>query len=111
MVDETRLDCVEVVALPPKDGVVRTDVVGTPMFGVALTRSCWEDDARCEAAVSFVEKMISEAGLTAPVGGKLGESIAKLTADAQEMTGLLYDMNPDGFDSWAEGVVAHLMSL
>ena len=111
IVAQERLDSVVVVPLPPKDGAVRTAVVGTPMFGVALTRSCWEDDARCEAAVSFVEKMISEASLTAPVGGKLGESIAKLTANAQEMTGLLYDMNPDGFDAWAEGVIAHLMSL
>ena len=41
----------------------------------------------------------------------VSESIAKLTANAQEMTGLLYDMNPDGFDAWAEAVIAHLMSL
>jgi len=111
MVDETRLDSVEVVSLPPKDGAARTAVVGTPMFGVALTRACWEDNARCEAAVSFAAKLMSESGLAAPAGGKLGRSIARLTADAQEMTGLLYDMNPDGFDAWAEGVIAHLMSL
>jgi len=111
LVDAERLDSVVVAPLPPKDGAARTAVVGTPMFGVALTRACWEDDARCEAAVSFVEKMMSETSLTATVGGKLGESIAKLTADAQDMTGLLYDMNPDGFDTWAESVVAHLMSL
>ena len=111
MVDEARLDNVEVVSLPPKDGAARTAVVGTPMFGVALTRACWEDDARCEAAVSFAAKLMSENGLVMPVGGKLGESIAKLTANAQDMTGLLYDMNPEGFDTWAESVIAHLMSL
>lgn len=111
LVDETRLDSVEVVALPPKDGIVRTAVVGTPMFGVALTRACWEDDARCEAAVSFAAKLMSEESLVMLVGGKLGESIAKLTADAQEMTGLLYDINPEGFDTWAESVIAHLMNL
>jgi len=111
MVDESRLDNVVVVPLPPKDGVARTAVVGTPMFGVALSRACWEDDARCEAAVSFVQKLIGEAGLVMPVGGKLGESIWKLTADAQDMTGLLYDMNPEGFDGWAENVVAYLMGL
>jgi len=111
MVDETRLDSVEVVPLPPKDGVARTAVVGTPMFGIALTRACWEDDARCEAAVSFAAKLMGEGGLVKPVGGRLGESIVKLTADAQDMTGLLYDMNPEGFDTWAESVLAHLMSL
>ena len=111
LVDEDRLDSVAVISLPPKDGIARTSVVGTPMFGVALTRACWEDDDRCEAAVSFVAKMMEEAGLTAPVGGKLGESIAKLAMNAQDMTGLLYDMNPDGFDAWAESVVAYLMSL
>lgn len=111
MVDEERIDCVEVVSLPPMDGAARTAVVGTPMFGVALTRACWEDAARREAAVSFVGKMMAEMGLLAPAGGKLGESIAKLTADAQEVTGLLYDMNPDGFDAWAESVIAHLMRL
>jgi len=111
MVPADRLDSVVAVPLPPKDGQARSAVVGTPMFGVALTRACWEDDARCEAAVSFVAKMIGEAGLVMPVGGKLGESIAQLTADAQDVTGLLYDMNPDGFDAWAESVVAHLMAL
>jgi len=111
MVDESRLDSVEVVSLPPKDGAVRTAVVGTPAFGIALTRACWEDDARSEAAVSFAAKLMNEGSLIMPAGGKLGRSIARLTADAQEMTGLLYDMNPDGFDTWAEGVIAHLMSL
>jgi len=111
MVDESRLDSVEVVSLPPKDGAVRTAVVGTPAFGIALTRACWEDDARSEAAVSFAAKLMESGGLVSPVGGKLGESIAKLTADAQDMTGLLYDLNPDRFDEWAEGVVAQLMRL
>lgn len=111
MVPDDRLDSVIAVSLPPKDGIKRSVVVGTPMFGVALTRACWEDDARCEAAVSFVNKLIGETALVMPVGGKLGESIAKLTAGAQDMTGLLYDMNPDGFDAWAESVVAHLMGL
>ena len=111
MVDGMRTDSVVVAALPPKDGKTRTAVVGTPVFGAALTRACWEDAARREAAVSFAEKLIGEAGLTVPVGGKLGESIAALTAGAREMTGLLYDMNPDGFDAWAESVIAHLMGL
>ena len=111
MVAEDRRDSVVVLPLPAKDGAVRTAVVGTPMFGVALTRDCWEDDARCEAAESFVAKMMETGALVQPVGGKLGESIAKLTAEAQDMTGLLYDMNPDQFDGWAESVIVQLMSL
>ena len=55
--------------------------------------------------------MLAEPGLAAPAGGTLGESIAALTQSAQGCTGLLYDRNPDGFDSWAESVVAALMSL
>ena len=111
LVDESRLDNVIVINLPAKDGQARGEVVGTPAFGVAITRACWQDDARCEAAVSFVIKLLSESSVVTPVGGKLGESIAALTADAQDCTGILYDLNPDGFDSWAEGVVADLMSM
>lgn len=111
MVEEDRHDSVEVISLPPKDGQTRTAVVGTPMFGVALTRACWEDDSRCEAAVSFAQKLMREEGLNMLVGGKLGKSIARLTAEAKETTGLLYDMNPDGFETWAESVIAQLMRL
>ena len=114
MVDTQRLDSVAVIPLPAKDGAPRTKIVGTPAFGVAITRDCWRDDARCEAAVSFVAKMLSGEGmaaLCAPVGGGLGASIAQLTAGAQDCTGILYDMNPDTFDAWAESVVAGLMGL
>ena len=111
MIDAARHDSVQVVSLPAVDGQARTAVVGTPGFGVAITRSCWQDDARTEAALSFVGKLLSSQAVVSPAGGKLGESIAQLTANAQDMTGLLYDMNPDGFDAWAEGVVASLMAL
>ena len=111
MIPTERRDSVVVVPLPPKDGNARTSAVGTPAFGVAITRACWQDDARCAAAVSLVTKMLAEPGLAAPAGGTLGESIAALTQSAQGCTGLLYDRNPDGFDSWAESVVAALMSL
>jgi len=112
VVSAERLDNVVVIPLPAKDGAARTKVVGTPAFGVALTRGCWEDDARCEAAVSFVTYMIENAqALASPVGGKLGESIAQLTAQARDCTGILYDMNPDTFDAWAEGLIASLMTL
>jgi len=99
------------VNLPPKDGQARSAVVGTPAFGAAITRSCWQDEARREAAISFVTKLLSERSVVTPAQGALGESIAKLTADAQDMTGLLYDKNPDTFDAWAESVIAELMGL
>lgn len=114
MVDEQRLDHVIVMNLPAKDGAPRSKVVGTPAFGAAITRACWQDDARCEEAVSFVTKMLSGEGmaaLSASVGGRLGESIAQLTMNAQDCTGILYDMMPDTFDAWAESVVATLMGL
>lgn len=111
MIPQERADSVVVVPLPPKDGQARTMLPGMPMFGVAITRACWQDDARSAAAASFVTKMLSEKSLVAPVGGALGNSIAALTKGAQDMTGVLYDLNPDGFDSWAEGVVAALMGL
>lgn len=111
MIDPARADSVVVVPLPPKDGMPRMAAVGTPAFGVALTRACWQDDARCEAAVSFVTKLLGAQELVSPVGGALGASIAALTASAQDCTGLLYDFMPDAFDTWAESVVASLMSL
>ena len=111
LVDEARLDSVVVIRTPAKDGQSRTEVVGTPAFGVAVTRACWQDSARSEAAVSFVIRLLNEQSVVAPVGGQLGQSIAALTAEATDMTGVLYDHNPDGFDSWAEGVIAQLMGL
>lgn len=109
MVDEARQDSVIVMRLPAKDGSARTEVVGTPAFGVAVTRACWQDSARSEAAASFLIQLLAEQSVVTPVGGRLGESIAALTANASDMTGVLYDCNPDTFDGWAEGVIAELM--
>ena len=106
-----RADSAAVVNLPAKDGVQRSKVVGTPAFGVAITRSCWQDAARREAAISFAGRLLGEKSLVTPATGLLGESIAELTAGAQDMTGLLYDLNPDTFEGWAEGVVAALMGM
>ena len=102
---------VQVVNLHAKDGQLRSEVVGTPAFGVAISRACWQDPARKDAAIAFVQRLLAEKSIVTPAADVLGESIAKLTADAQDMTGILYDMNPDTFDSWAESVVAALMSL
>ena len=106
-----RADSVVVVNLPAKDGQARGEAVGTPAFGVAVSRACWQDPARKEAAFSFVQKLLSERSIVTPAAGALGESIALLTAQAQDMTGILYDINPDTFDGWAESVIAALMGM
>jgi len=111
MIAPERAEHVAVANLPPKDGQARGAVVGTPAFGVAITRSCWQNPARKEAALSFVTRLLAERSVVTPTAGALGASIAKLTADAQDMTGLLYDQNPDTFDAWAESVIAALMGL
>ena len=104
-----RADSVQVVNLPAKDGAARGQVVGTPAFGVAISRACWQDAQRKEAAISFVKRLLEDRHMITPAEGTLGESIAQLTAGAQDMTGILYDMNPDTFDGWAESVIAALM--
>ncbi|MBQ2991320.1 MAG: extracellular solute-binding protein [Clostridia bacterium] len=112
MVDESRLDQTVVTAVPVMHGTTGDVIVGVPTFGAAITRSCWQDDARFEAALSLLGRMLSGDGfraLCAPVGGELGRSIAQMTADAKDCSGILYDMNPDGFDAWAEKTVASLM--
>ena len=106
-----RHESVVVMNLPAKDGETRTRVVGTPAFGVAITRSCWQDAQRREAALSFVRALLGEQSMVTSAQGVLGGSIAALTMDAKDMTGLLYDMNPDTFEGWAENVVAKLMGM
>jgi len=111
MIDPARYESVQVVNLPAKDGQARSVVVGTPAFGVAISRSAWQDAARREAAISFVAALLDEQGIVSPADGALGASIAALSAGAQDATGLLYDRIGEDFDSWAESVIAHLMSL
>lgn len=96
---------VQVIAPPTRGGVQSGLVVGTPSVGLAITRSCFADEARREAALSLCEKLLGAQALVSPAGGMLGESIMQLTRGAQDVTGLLYDANPDGFDSWSEQVI------
>ena len=113
-VPQARQDCVSVMNLPAKDGQARTAVVGTPCFGVTLTRACWEDDARCEAALSLVGSLLTgetAMKLTTSAGGRLGESIAALTGSAEDCTGVLYDLNPDTYDAWLAQVSSALMGI
>lgn len=96
---------VKVIAPPARGGAQSGLVVGTPSVGLAITRSCFADDARRDAAISLCEKLLGEGALVSPAGGMLGESIMQLTRGAQDVTGLLYDANPDEFDSWSERVI------
>lgn len=113
-VPQARQDSVSVMNLPARDGQARTAVVGTPCFGVTLTRACWEDDARCEAALSLVNHLLSgetAMKLTTSAGGRLGESIAALTGGVEDCTGTLYDLNADTYDTWVGQVSAALMGI
>ena len=51
-----------------------------------------------------------EARLVTAAGGGLAESMAELTLSAEGACGILYDLNPEGFDDWAEKTVSSLMS-
>ena len=113
-VDPARQGSVVVVNPAGTDGQPRTAVVGNPGYGLALTRACWEDAARREAALSLAQTLFSpEAArkLAAGADSTLGASIAGLTVSAEDAAGLLYDMNVEGFDQWAEEVVSALMAL
>ena len=112
---EDRQEKTVVVSLSGVDGQARTALVGTPSYGLAITRACWQDSARREAALSLAAKMLTGDGfavLTAPASTTaLGQSIARMTASATACAGLLYDLNPDHFDTWSESVVSALMAM
>ena len=112
-VPEERQDLVEAVPLPGLDGEARRTLVGAPGCGLALSRACAQDPERREAALSLAAAMLSpegEAAVVTAAGGRLAESMAELTLSADGTAGVLYDLNPDGFDDWAEKTVSSLMS-
>lgn len=116
LIGEARQENVAVVSLSGMDGQPRTRLVGTPSYGLAITRACWQDSTRREAALSLVTRLLTGNGsggfgcLPASMT-KLGQSIAQMTASASDCAGLLYDLNPDSFDSWTESVIASLMAM
>ena len=97
-----------VIAPPARGGAATGFAVGTPGFGLAITRSCFEDEARREAALSLCERILLSQALVSSAGGRLGESIFALTREANECTGVLYDANPEGFDAWSAEVISSL---
>ena len=115
MLPEARQGHVVAVSLSGMDGQARTALVGTPSYGLAITRACWQDSARREAALSLAAKLLTGDGAAA-IGAPayttaLGQSVAQMTAAATSCAGLLYDLNPDQFETWSEGVVSALMAL
>ncbi|MBQ8130017.1 MAG: hypothetical protein IJ175_07195, partial [Clostridia bacterium] len=71
-----------------------------------------QDPEKWKAALSLAQKILSaegESGLVTAAGGKLAESMAELTMSAQDVSGILYDRDPEGFDDWAERVISGLM--
>ena len=86
LIGEARQENVAVVSLSGMDGQPRTRLVGTPSYGLAITRACWQDSARREAALSLAQKLLGGDG-AAMIGAPayttaLGKSVAQMTASA-----------------------------
>ena len=108
-----RRDSVIVIPMPRPAGQTQSALAGTVSCGIAITRACWQDDARCEAALSLVRTMLGAEnlqGLAVGVDGALGESIAKMLSEATDCAGILYDRAQTDFDAWQESVISSLMT-
>ena len=100
--------------MPQRAGEAHRVLCGVPGFGVGITRACWADDARCEAAIDFVRELMTGSNggiyqqLAAGTGGVLGESIADMLLEATDISGILYDKMEGDFDSWSLSVIENL---
>ena len=111
-VPEERADEVTVIRLPALEGGLRTMLPGSSGVGLAVSRACLQDPARRTAAVSLVQKILSQegmAGLITSAGGSLAEQMALVNQSIEGTCGILYDLNPEGFDDWAESTISGLM--
>ena len=114
-VPQERQNSVIVIPMPQRTGEKHGALPGLPGFGLGITRSCWADDDRCEAALALARDMLSGQNyqhLAVGVQGALGNSIADMLLEAGDCAGILYDtMARQGmdFDSWAEGLIASLV--
>ena len=107
-----RRDSVIVIPMPQPAGQAHRVLAGTTSCGIAITRACWQDDARCDAAVTLVRALLgseSYQSLAVGVDGRLGESIAQMLSAATGCAGILYDAVETDFDAWQEGVIASVM--
>lgn len=108
-----RRDSVIVIPLPQPAGQAHSVLAGTVSCGIAITRACWQDDARCDAAITLVRALLggeSYRSLAVGVDGKLGESIAAMLSGATDCAGILYDAAETDFDAWLERVISALMA-
>lgn len=112
MVPTDRLDHVVAVPMPQRAGEAHGVICGVPGFGIGITRACWADDARCEAAIAFVRSMLTGGKiyqqLAVGVDGVLGESIADMLIEVTDCSGILYDRMEGDFDSWSQDVIESL---
>ena len=108
-----RRDSVIVIPMPRPAGQTQQVLAGTVSCGIAITRACWQDDARCDAAITLVRALLGEdsyRSLAVGVDGALGESIAKMIGEATGCAGILYDAMETDFDAWQESVISSLMT-
>ena len=114
MLPSDRQDHVTVIPMPQRAGEEHGVLCGVPGFGVGITRACWADDNRCEAAIDFVRELYTGSNgeihqqLAAGVSGVMGESIADMLLEATDVSGILYDAMEGDFDGWASGVIESL---
>ena len=108
-----RRDSVIVIPMPRPAGQTQQVLAGTVSCGIAITRACWQDDARCDAAVTLVRALLggeNYRSLAVGVDGKLGESIVTMLSGAIGCAGILYDAVETDFDAWQESVISSLMT-
>ena len=108
-----RRDSVIVIPMPQPAGQTHSVLAGTVSCGIAITRACWQDDARCDAAVTLVRALLdgdNYRSLAVGVDGRLGESIAQMLSVATGCAGILYDAVETDFDAWQESVISSLMT-
>lgn len=112
MIPAEREDSVIVIPMPQMSGISHSVLAGLPSFGLAITRACFEDEARREAALSLVRAMLTDGddyrSLAVCAGGTLGESIAGMLLGATDCAGILFDRMDGDFDSWAQSTVESL---
>ena len=108
-----RRDSVIVIPMPQPAGQAHGALAGTVSCGIAITRTCCQDDARCDAAITLVRALLGEdsyRSLAVGVDGRLGESIAQMLGAATGCAGILYDAMETDFDAWQESVISSLMT-
>ena len=112
-VSAERADSVSAVPLFGMDGSVRSALPGAGRLGLTVSRAALADTSKREAVLSLVSAILSAegtAGLMTGADGTLADAMAQLNLSCTGLCGVLYDVNPDTFDDWAEKTVSGLMT-